>query len=226
MWTATCAGLHVAGLQALSIDLPGHGEHAATALSTDTIALATWLCGQLDAAQLPRVHVIAHGAGTLLAQALAAHAPERVARLVLADATHGLRSTPIDALSTDFVNALMRLSTVSWQADLFARAVARYSPSAEGYVRAAIKRVAANPERYRSVWSAATQLDTVDCIKRITAPTLLLCGDRDPRTHKQPLSMAKHMHDAQFQIIPEAGSLLNWDNPTAFDHAVFNFLLA
>lgn len=75
------AGLDV-GPPPLTPDLPGHGVNPGPALPTIE-AMADWLAGWLDQRAITQVAAAGHSLGALVALALAAHHPARVARLTL-----------------------------------------------------------------------------------------------------------------------------------------------
>jgi pimeloyl-ACP methyl ester carboxylesterase len=217
-WSPILPALHAAQWTTLAPNLPGHGDNT-TSPATDSDAAATWLADAVHDEQAP-LTLIAHGLGTLYALAWAAHAPARVQRLVLIDPTHGLRSTPSGRITTDLTNMMLRLTTVPWQLDLLTRAYARRSPVAEADIRRSVLAHADDPARMRAIWHAASALDVLPLLPRVTAPVSLLCGDRLDPALDQPRRMLRHLPAATLKVVAGAGSLVHWDQP----HAVLDAL--
>jgi 3-oxoadipate enol-lactonase len=57
-----------------------------------------------------------------------------------------------------------------------------------------------------------------------SAPTLVLCGDRDRVNVKLSRRLAKTLPNARFELIPGAGHVANLDNPEAFNRLLREFL--
>lgn len=70
------------GMNAMAIDLPGHGRSAGEPLRS-VEAIAQWLHDMLDVAGASSVSVVGHSLGALAALELAARWPDRVNRLAL-----------------------------------------------------------------------------------------------------------------------------------------------
>jgi pimeloyl-ACP methyl ester carboxylesterase len=67
--------------------------------------------------------------------------------------------------------------------------------------------------------------DTTEILKRITAPTLLVFGDRD---NLIPAVMGEAMNrlipGSRLEIIEGAGHVLMWDHPRTFNRLILDFL--
>jgi pyruvate dehydrogenase E2 component (dihydrolipoamide acetyltransferase) len=70
-------------LPVLALDLPGHGQSAATLPGATIGALAKFVARFLDAVGVPRAHLIGHSMGGAIASQVALDGPERVASLAL-----------------------------------------------------------------------------------------------------------------------------------------------
>src|SRR6185437_712834 len=82
VWASQTRAFPSRGLDVLAVDLPGHGGSAGPALS-DIGALADWTLALMSAAGAERASLVGHSMGALIALAVAARAPERVARFAL-----------------------------------------------------------------------------------------------------------------------------------------------
>jgi 3-oxoadipate enol-lactonase len=58
---------------------------------------------------------------------------------------------------------------------------------------------------------------------RISAPTLVLCGDRDRANLPLASTLAKVLPNATLELIPDAGHVANLDNPTTFTSLLAEF---
>ena len=187
------------------IDLPGFGSsHPDARLILDEVpGQVDELLGELG---IERAHVMGHSMGGLVAAGLAADHPERVDRLVLVDAgflsldpTWRHRFTgPLKTLPWTSLTLLPTLL----------RDVARAGP-----VRMAL----ATAEVLRKDWR--------DKLPAITAPTLVVWGERDricnPRIGEE---IAAVVPGARLVIIRGAGHNPMWEKQAAFDREVVGFL--
>jgi pimeloyl-ACP methyl ester carboxylesterase len=113
VWTLLARWCAHHGYGVLAIDQPGHGRSAGPVLPS-VEALADWTLALLDAAGVQRSALVGHSMGALIALQAAAHAPQRITRLVMLGAAYPMKvsevllktaaETPLQAI--DMVNAL------------------------------------------------------------------------------------------------------------------------
>jgi pimeloyl-ACP methyl ester carboxylesterase len=144
----------------------------------------------LDAMGIKRAHVVGASMGGMIAQNLAASAPEKVASLTSIMSTTGKRSLPQPtararrALLTppakrgDVEGATQRLMNVL-------RAIgSRTHPAEEGYLRRLCERHVRRSYDpagvVRQLVAIAASGDRTAAVRRIKAPTLVIHGDEDP----------------------------------------------
>jgi pimeloyl-ACP methyl ester carboxylesterase len=188
-----------------AVDLPGFGANRATRWR-GLDAAADWLSAWMDAKGLKRAHLAGHSLGGAVAARVAAEYPERVDRLVLVDA----------AVRAPRVRAPLRMGNV-WHIlgrrqpgflPMLAHDVARMAPSS--FVAALIE---------------VLQRDWDEDLARITAPTLVLWGERDaimPIAHGQRLAEA--IPAARIVTLPDVGHNPMWECTEAFNDEVVGFL--
>ncbi|WP_295373240.1 alpha/beta hydrolase [uncultured Pseudacidovorax sp.] len=208
---------------AIAMDTVGFGDSAAGEGSASIEHFARVALELIDALQLPRVHVVGHHTGGVVAIELAALAPARVASLVLSStpftdaAFRKARAErpPIDevAPSTDGSH-LMAL----WQ-----RRQGFYPPQRpellEAYVRDAL--AVADPEAgHRAV--AAYRME--DRIGRLTQPVCLLRATADPFAAPHAQELMHHLPQATLVEIDGGMVPLPDQMPEAFAAAVHGFL--
>jgi pimeloyl-ACP methyl ester carboxylesterase len=188
-----------------TVDLPGFGASRGVRWSRlDDIAdhLADWLADE----GLPKAHVVGHSLGGAVAARLAARHPERVDRLVLVDAAIRLRGTRTIARPAPAVRTIGRGSLGF--APLLVRDLLRCHPWS--FVAATVDALQTDWERH---------------LRRISAPTLVIWGERDAIT---PLAfgheIAEIISGARLITMAEAGHNPMWERAEAFNAEVLRFL--
>jgi pimeloyl-ACP methyl ester carboxylesterase len=216
--------------QVIAFDPRGVGQSSDPPWTYTTQAMARDAVELLDAQKVPRAHVFGLSLGGMVASWLAIAAPERVARLILASTL----PRP-ERISHRIVNKAPRLL----------RALMRHGVEAEvGLVQQILSSrfVAEHPDRVRAIGEAvrrhptrgrnlaklalaAARHDAEPWLRNITAPSLILVGDRDPIAGAR--SQAELLHDipnARLIIIADSGHDLSLEQPAATAAAVHSFL--
>lgn len=194
-----------ASFRTYTVDLPGFGESRRLRWSRlDDIAdrLADWLVDE----GLFRAHIAGHSLGGAVAARLAAHHPDRVDRLVLVDAAIHPRGTRTIARPADLVRGIGRGSPGF--APLLVRDLLRCHPWS--FVAATVD---------------ALQTDWEPHLRRISAPTLVVWGERDaitPIAHGHGITEV--LTGARLIALTEAGHNPMWECADAFNAAVLRFL--
>ncbi|MGN6190213.1 MAG: alpha/beta fold hydrolase [Conexibacter sp.] len=106
----------------------------------------------------------------------------------------------------------------------------QHNPAARDLVRHALADVPGNPGRARSWakfarrWPSEPWRELLDAYRDVTAPTLLLWADSDPR---HPLAVARQaldlLPDAQLRVLDRAGFLLAYDDPVGLARELISF---
>lgn len=183
--------LAAAGRRATAIDTPGFGRSAPLPGAPSIAGWAAAILAGLDAAGIDRFALVGHHTGGVIAVALTALAPERVAALVLSstpftDAEY--RSSPPDESGVDAAE----------DADGLRRSRASFYPTdrpdlLDRYVADAL---AAGPLRLGG-HHAVGAFQMEDAIAAITMPTLLIGATDDPYAHPQLARMAAALPAAE-----------------------------
>lgn len=227
IWAGSVAALAAAGFDAIAIDLPGYGD-SRTLAPGGMPPMAQAVLGTLDALGLTRAALIGHSMGGMVAQELAAVAPERVAAMVLACTSPAFGKAD-GAWQAQFVaERLKPLDAGLGMPGLAAALVPpMLGPAAEpAGVALATRVMAAVPEAtYRAVLAAIVAFDRRAALPMIRVPTLCLAGSHDPTAPPKVLrGMAERIPGARYVELAGAGHIANVEAPAAFDDAVIHFL--
>lgn len=195
------AGLRqLPSIQPILIDLPGHGASAGAGrrsigeYALDVLAL-------IDALEIESTVAVGHSMGGAIAQQLALEHGERVRALVLI--ASGARMTVNPALVTGIIA----------DADKWIHNLARWMWStnapADMVQRTAEIMRATRPSVIQGDLMACDEVDLVDRLPLIAAPTLILAGGTDKMTPVQlSEEMAPGIASADLEIVSNAGHML------------------
>ncbi|QPH52583.1 alpha/beta fold hydrolase [Pontivivens ytuae] len=167
-----------------------------------------------------RADVIGHSLGGMVAMVIAATWPGRVRRLVIYESTYGVRTRIMDRIGTRVALFIARVLSPRRIAALTSigqkpETVAAFRPLLEA---------APHRQTMRQL-RAAARFDGRPLLPRIAAPTLVLTGKQNSRTHAQARYMERHIPEARAQMLP-GGHFAHLDDPVAFAAAVEGFLEA
>ncbi|UWZ40421.1 3-oxoadipate enol-lactonase [Dactylosporangium roseum] len=213
-------------LRVVRFDHRGHGgspvppgPYRIEDLGRDVLAL-------LDRLGIERASYCGLSLGGMVGMWLAAHAPERIERLVLICTAAHL--PPADGWLT-------RAGQVrSWGMGSIADAVLgrwftpRYRAALPARVAPFRAMIAASPaEGYAGGCEAIAGMDLRDDLSRITAPTLVVAGADDPAT---PPEHGEVIHagiaGSRLAVVPNAAHLANVEQPEAVAHLVLDHVLS
>jgi 3-oxoadipate enol-lactonase len=227
MWDAQVSALE-AKYRVVAIDPPGHGRSGPPPVFTmdDSVNAAL---GVLDALSIPRCRWAGLSWGGMVGMRLAIRTPERIEKLALLD-TNADAETPsklpsyrvmafLEKHFGAFPLLLDRLEPI-----FFSPATRRDRPEV---VKAFRERLAAmDPVAVSRAVDAVifTRNDVRPELHRITAPTLVVCGEDDVAT---PLARSFDIHaripGSKMIRVKDAGHLSAWEQPGAVTAALSSF---
>jgi 3-oxoadipate enol-lactonase len=207
----------------LRYDSRGHGASDAPPgpytmerLGRDALAL-------LDALGVSRASVCGVSLGGMVGMWLGAHAPERIARLVLSN-TAAIQGSPqlwndrIGAVRAGGMAAIVDATLERWFTPAFRLA----QPDTIASIRAMV--LATPPEGYANCCAAIRDMDQRSSLPGISAPTLVVVGARDSgTTPAQGEAIAAAIPGAQLHTL-DAAHLSNIEQAQPFNARVLRFL--
>jgi len=196
--------------------LPDARGHGATRWDPDLGFRGAWLVDDLealvDAVGLETFHLVGFSMGAMTALGFAARQPERLRTLVLAAIT--VEREPRASVARRLLDPerIVR-DDPSWAAQ-----VARRHDRVQG----------------RDTWRRLLPAIAADVavqpllgprdLRTITAPTLVVCGDRDPMAPvDQVSSLARHVRDGRLLIVPDCGHEVLSERPALVNEAFGSF---
>jgi pimeloyl-ACP methyl ester carboxylesterase len=227
IWRGTLAALAAAGFDAIAVDLPGYGDSASlTPGGVDAMAAA--VVALMDHLALPQAAVVGHSMGGMVAQALAASAPQRLHSLVLACTSPAFGKPDGDWQARFVAERLAPLDAGLGMPELAARLVPpMVGPKADpDGVALARSVMGAVPEAtYRRVLAAIVAFDGRAALPAIAVPTLCLAGELDRTAPPEVMRrMADRIAGARYASIAGAGHIANVEQPAAFHAELIRFL--
>jgi 3-oxoadipate enol-lactonase len=218
LWDDQVAALK-GDFRCLVFDTRGHGESDAPAGDYPLDQLGRDALAVLDAAGARAAHVCGLSLGGLVAQWLAIHAPERVARIVLADTASRIGTVESWEARGRQVRDQGLESIADMAMERFFSAPFRKSQADAVAVWRA--RLAANSAQgYAGCCAALRDADLTSALSRISAATLVICGEYDISTPSdQARALADAILAAELRLLP-AGHLSNVEQPEAFNAAL------
>jgi pimeloyl-ACP methyl ester carboxylesterase len=228
LWAGQLASFAAAGYRAVAWDAPGYGDTPVIA-PYDISGLAAALGRLLDAIAAPRVVLLGHSMGGMLAQEAAVAFPEKLAGLVLS-ATSPAFGKPDGEWQQAFLRQrLGPLDAGKTMADLAPALVGGMvgsDPDPAG-VRRAIEVMSRVPgDTYRKALGAIVGFDRRGALGAIRVPVLAVAGERDTTAPPAVMEkMAEKTPGAEYRLLAGCGHLANLERPRAFDAAVLGWLV-
>ena len=211
--------------QVLRLDLRGHsasdspaGDYTIEQLGRDVIAA-------VDSAKRERFAYCGLSLGGMIGQWLGANQPERITYLVLANTSPRVGAPELfDARRKAVLEGGMVAVESAVMERYFSPPVLASSNPQVATTRTAL--LAANPVGYSGCCAAIRDMDQRPVLGRIDVPTLIIGGSLDAATPWEGHGdlLAASIPGAR-SVVLEAAHLSNVELPSAFTHALFDFLL-
>jgi 3-oxoadipate enol-lactonase/4-carboxymuconolactone decarboxylase len=221
VWDAPVDAL-ARGFRIVRFDLRGHGLTEVGAGPCTLDDLAGDALAVLDALGIAAAHVGGVSIGGMIAQAIAARAPDRVISLILCDTALAIpppemwrtRAQTVRAVG---MAAIAEVALGRWVAPAYLT-----TPAGRGLRQMLLR---TEPEGYAAACEALAVADLSRATSALRVPTLVIVGELDPST---PVASAEAVRDAipgaQLVVIPGAAHLPMVDHPDAVIAAIRAFL--
>jgi 3-oxoadipate enol-lactonase len=208
------------GRRAVAFDYPGYGDSDPAPPGTTRDDYAAAILSAMSELSIERAHVCGLSLGGVIAIAMHAASPERIASLILADtfAEHPEGRAFYDRSTAASSN--MRALAESRVDALIAQPA---DPRVRSEVIETMSRI--DPEAYRTGAKAVWLADQAQRASAIRVPTLVLCGTED-RITPPALSteLTRLIPGARCELIDRAGHLSNLERPDVFNALVEAFI--
>lgn len=208
------------------LDLPGHGRAPVLPGPVTLGAMADDVAGRIRALGGGPADVAGVSMGGMVAQYLAAAHPGLVSSLILCSTSGGFPpgaragiAARGDAALAGGMRAVVDTTVERW-----------FSPGgreAEPGRRAAATLLADDPAVWAACWTAISRLDTLDALRGVRVPALVVTGDADTSTTPaMARAIAGALPDARLEIVPGAWHLGAFEDVEAFAPLMERFLTA
>lgn len=209
----------IGGFRIYAVDLPGHGKsggHSLHSIEAYAGRIVQWLRG----IGLHRAVFIGHSMGGAIVLKIALDNADCVLGLGLISTGARLRVNQdiirMSSTPQEFSNAISFIMANSFSSSADSRLIdlaqMRFSKT--------------RPSVLHSDFLACNNFDIMDSLAKITAPTIVICGDEDkmtPLRHSQYL--ADSIPDAVLKVIPDSGHMVMLEKPKEVAQLMKGFLL-
>lgn len=227
MWEPQVVPLLERGFRVVRYDTRGHGASPVPPGPYDLEDLGFDFLALLDDLGVAKAHFVGLSLGGMTGMWLGAHAPDRIASLVLCCTSAKLgppqmwadRAATVRAEGTGAVAAA---GVARWLTPGYAER----HPDRAAFLRSMIAAVPA--EGYAACCGAIERMDLLDVLPKITAPTLVIAGADDPATPPEGHAdlIAAGIPGARLEIVPEAAHLGSYEQPGEFTRLILEHLEA
>lgn len=226
----TLIGLLADRYRVIAWNAPGYGASdplpSRTPTATDYADVAAALMGTLAPGPL---YLLGHSLGAIVAGRLAASHPDRVRKLVLANAASGYGGAPAEVRAKRLQERISHMDDLGPEKLAETRSRALLGPNAS---EAAVEKVKAvqrklNPDAYKQAAYMLAHGDLLGDAARIVAPTLVMCGSADQVTPEAGnRKIADAIKGARYRSLPNLGHISYVEDPEMFAGVLTDFLAA
>jgi 3-oxoadipate enol-lactonase len=210
----------------IQIDTRGHGQSATPPAPYSFDDLVADAFGVLDRNGIQTASVMGCSLGSMTALGMGLHAPDRIDRIVCtaarADSPPPFRQSWYDRvgiLEEKGIAGLWDGSLGNWLTPAFKEA----NPDTVAKMKDEFLKT--TTEGYRGCAMALKDLDYLKDLPELDVPVLFVAGSEDkgaaPDTMREMATAAKH---GTFSLVPDAGHIVNVNNPETFSLAIMDFL--
>jgi 3-oxoadipate enol-lactonase len=226
-WAPQLAHCAQQGRHALAWDMPGYGR-SPMIHPYDFPGLARALERLLDQHALDRAVLIGHSLGGMVALQAWTQMPQRIHALVLAATSPAFGHGSGDFQQQFLAQRMAPLDAGRSLADVaqtLVPAMMGPAPDPQAQARAQACMGAIPAASYRAALHALVTFEQRAALPTVTVPTLCIAGAHDRTAAPSVMQrMASKIPGARYAEMPDAGHLLNFEQPDAFNRLVGDFL--
>jgi 3-oxoadipate enol-lactonase len=206
-------------------DRRGHGQSSVPQGPYSMEMLGRDVLGILDALKISKINWLGLSMGGMVGQWLGANAPERIDRLMLSN-------TACYYADKEFWNGRIKFIREKGLKELVAANMDRwFTPDFRAREPQTIDRMMrtflATPlDGYIACCEAVRDMDHRDLLPRITAPTLVIAGIKDPATTVENAEFIRARIPGAKLALIDAAHIANVEQPKAYARAVTDFISA
>jgi pimeloyl-ACP methyl ester carboxylesterase len=215
------------------VDIRGHGQSSKPECCYSRLDFAYDIKLLLDALAVKKADIVGHSLGSIIAQTFAEYWPDRTSHVVLIASTGGQPpGTPPKAPQFDFAAQIRQLKEpIDPDSPFMIAWWDSPTPVDPDFIRRQRKDAAGIPLRvWLAVLDEGVSLDTAypdlqRTLPRLTAPTLLIWGSKDPIMEEPARqSLRKALPNAQVKVFDGLGHNPFWEDPQGVAVVVNSFL--
>lgn len=205
-----------ASIHAFALTQRGHGDASRPPTGYRYGDFATDLAAFMDAIGLESAVIVGHSMGRAIAQRFAIDQPQRTLGLVLMGAFAGDAENPgivevaesvsmlTDPIDRDFVREFQESTLAQPVSAAFMETVVQESLKVPVWV-------------WQAAFVGLREDDVAAELGKITAPTLVVTGDRDGFTSMNEVELrTREISGARLEVYHEAGHAFHWEEPARF----------
>lgn len=215
------------GFQIVEFDLPGAGQSDVPWLPMPIKRVASLAVSVMNKFEMGQADVLGYSMGGVVAQQLAADAPERVRRLLLVSTTpgQGAMQGPVKAM-INIMTPIRYMSPATYAKTIGSLVGGRARYDRTWIAEQAELRFNQSPpwRGYLGQLASMAVWSGLPLLPRIQSPTLVLTGDDDPLTPVANSMLITHLlPQGRLCVIPGQGHLMVLDEQSGVDALVKEF---
>ncbi len=217
-WGLQVRDVAAQGRRAIALDLPGHGRSGGEPRMS-IAAYAATVSALMERLQLEGVTLVGHSMGGTIAQWLALHDAERLARLVLTSTGARLR------VRASVLRELAHSTLPDGFYTLLAQESYHEGTSEEQLAQAAQQLAETSSRTFLNDYLALNMFDVRDEVHRIALPTLVITGQDDRLTPPANAEfLAETIPGARLMLVEGAGHMVMVEQPAQVSAALLRWI--
>lgn len=211
-------------IRALSLSQRGHGETDRPASDYHPAFFVTDVMAFLDALSIERAVIVGHCMGGVIAERVAIAHPGRVMALAMLGAPASVAANPVMQEFWSLVAQLGDPIDAGFAREFQESTLAQPVPAER--LEMMIEESLKVPARvWRAAFSGLFQIENGPYRRRITAPTLLIWGDRDALIPGSDVDAIRAgIPHAELLVYPGGGHAMHWETPARVARDIVGFV--